>query len=291
MLPSDGIVQAALRWLRLFSRGWEAVPAANILLQDARYTDLTRAQYAEALDWLSVLGLVPADGEAPPANLGLSEDFTPELVLFRATVIEQSPAWLINADALIRGPADLPEDAREAAGRLGLGEADTFAAVRHAHAKIDLTRRSEVGAAGEEALVALLEETWPGACRHVSQHDDSLGFDIELAIHEHTWKLEVKSTTRRGRLRVYLSRNEFEAAVARENWRLVVVRLDGDLRIVSLATVSTPWIAEVVPRDPSAWGRWESTSLDLGAGQLEPGLSFVAKRGEIPHPVLATGEW
>lgn len=289
VLPPDGIVLAARRWLRLFSRGWEAEPAAHLLLQDAQYTDLSKNQYAGAYDWLKTLGLVPADGEPPPASLGVSEDFTPELVLFRAVIIKQPPIWLLNADTLIRSPADLPEDARAMAGVLELGDTDTFAAVRQAHAKVDLARRAEVGAAGEEALVDLLEEAWPGACRHVSPCDDSLGFDIELAVRERTWKLEVKSTTRRGSLRVYLSRNEFETARVREGWRLVVVWLDRDLRIAGLATVPTAWITDVVPRDPTAWGRWESVALSLGPGQLEPGLSFVAKDTE--HPMFVKGEW
>jgi hypothetical protein len=69
--------------------------------------------------------------------------------------------------------------------------------------------------------------------------DDGLGYDIELCLGQITWKLEVKSTARRNRLRVYLSRNEFSVGSLLEEWRLVVLGLGQSDEIQAIATVTT----------------------------------------------------
>ena len=95
--------------------------------------------------------------------------------------------------------------------------------------------------------------------------------------------LEVKSTTRRGRLIIYLSRHEFETARNDPTWQLVVVLLDTDYSPVGVATVRRDWVFAVVPEDHSPLGRWESLRLSpprdaLGAGlaglseDLKPGM-------------------
>ena len=150
-----------------------------------------------------------------------------------------------------------------------------MAAIRQVHGKVDLERRKEVGVLGERLLVELLETQWPGATTHVSEQDDGLGYDVELCIAQITWKLEVKSTTRRNRLRIYLSRNEFSVGSLLQEWRLVVLGLSQNDEIEALATVATPYLLTVAPEDTASFSRWESASFELAPEQLTLGLSFV----------------
>jgi hypothetical protein len=286
-VPPEGLLIAALRWLRLFNRGATVLTATEILWHNPKYTDLTQTQYASGLKWLRRVGLVPPDG--PLIALGNAADVQASVSLFRTVIALDEPVWLQDADLLVRAPAELPEDALNLAETLELGDIDAVGAIRHVHRRLDLTRRNEVGALGERRLVELLEAAWPAAVQHVSQHDDGLGYDIELHVYDCAWKLEVKSTTRRGRLRVFLSRNEFETGMAREDWRLVVLRLGDNDQIHQLGTVSTAWIGASVPQDHGASGRWESASLELTPDVLAGGLPFVAETGEVPHPLLLQG--
>jgi hypothetical protein len=217
------------------------------------------------------LGLVSDEsGTALQAGPGERAD-----LLFAAAIASEAPLWLEDADTLIQTPDDLPGDALALAETLQLGEARAMAAIRQAHGKLDLERRKEVGALGERLLVVLLEEQWPGATRHVSEQDDGLGYDVELRIGETTWKLEVKSTTRRNRLRIYLSRNEFSVGSLLREWRLIVLGLGQNDQIEALATVTTPYLLTVAPEDTASFSRWESASFELAPEQLSLGLSFI----------------
>jgi Domain of unknown function (DUF3883) len=286
-VPPEGLLIAALRWLRLLNRGATVLAATEILLHTAKYTDLTRSQYASGLEWLRNLELVPADGTH---NLpGSAADIHASVTLFRTVIALDEPVWLQDADLLVRAPAELPEDALSLAETLELGDIDAVGAIRHVHRRLDLERRNEIGALGEQRLAELLETAWPASVEHVSQHDDGLGYDIELYVYDCAWKLEVKSTTRKGRMRVFLSRNEFETGMVRADWRLVVLRLGADEQIDYLGTVPTAWIGASVPKDHVACGRWESASLELTPDVLAAGLPFVAETGAVSHPLLLQG--
>jgi hypothetical protein len=165
---------------------------------------------------------------------------------------------------------------------LELSEPAALAGIRQAHAKVDLQRRREVGAIGEERLVALLEDFWPGSTSHVSLVNDGLGYDIEFSLHGTTWQLEVKSTTRRGRLRIYVSRNEFDVGRLLTNWQLVVLGLGEGNQIEALGTLPVEWLQTVIPRDVTALGRWAAAAIEVSPRSLSPGLAFVGERARDP---------
>lgn len=74
---------------------------------------------------------------------------------------------------------------------------------------------------GNSSTVAAtrLERRWPGSTRHVALTDDGLGYDLAFSCRGRTLHLEVKTTGRRGRLVLYLSRHEHEVALLDPDWR------------------------------------------------------------------------
>ncbi|MFI6325535.1 DUF3883 domain-containing protein [Nonomuraea sp. NPDC050556] len=180
--------------------------------------------------------------------------------------------WFPDADLLIHSPEELPEDALRAAGTLGLGTGDALAVVRQAWSKIDAAARADVGSAGEHALMALLSAETDVPARHVAAESDGYGYDIE----REPFHIEVKSTTRRGRLSIYLSRHEYETMRRDPFWILVTVRLDQSLQPVAVATVNRDWISARAPADKQVGGRWESARFDVPHEALTPGCPALA---------------
>ncbi|MEU4572556.1 DUF3883 domain-containing protein [Nonomuraea sp. NPDC023979] len=225
------------------------------------YSDITPTQYAGALDWLQACGLVTEEGRVagPPG---------PRSVMEAAL---RDALWLPDADLLVPGLVELPEDALRASQVLGLEPEDALAAVRHAWGKVDTETRSRVGSAGEQALVELLRAATDVPVHHVAAISDGYGYDIAVGdVH-----IEVKSTTRRGRLTIYLSRNEYETMRRDPAWVLTLVRLDRELRPVSVATVDNGWIETAVPTDRSERGRWEAARFDVPGEAIRSGLPSV----------------
>ncbi|MFH9265210.1 DUF3883 domain-containing protein [Streptomyces sp. NPDC017546] len=73
-LPGDGTREAALRWLR-YLRIADVSRVRTLFTHHPRYADLTPVQYAEALRWLRLTGLITAAdlpvvdvGERPPTD-------------------------------------------------------------------------------------------------------------------------------------------------------------------------------------------------------------------------------
>lgn len=278
MLPPPGVLAAAHRWLRLLQHS-SLDQASAFIRADPRYTDLTPTQYATALDWLLATGLVTDTGthqELSPRAAGLADSRLREL-LFERTLAAAPPVWLADADTLVRDPSDLPQDVADLAAALGLGETDAMLAVRRTHGRVDLEARQRVGAAGEAALVALLEQRWPGSTDHVSLEADGLGYDVAFTEAGVTWHLEVKTTSRRGQLLCFLSRNEHEVGLLDPAWRLVVVGLGEADDLVALATADHQSLSPRSPQDQDAATRWESARYQLGPADLRPGLTFVAQ--------------
>jgi hypothetical protein len=58
---------------------------------------------------------------------------------------------------------------------------------------------------------------------HVSKFDDSAGFDVQFTMPDQCWHLEVKTTVRRGRLTIHLSRNEYCVSRRDDGWALAEV--------------------------------------------------------------------
>jgi hypothetical protein len=279
MFPADSIVRAATRWLRLL-RTSTLAQASGIIRADASYADLTQTQYASALEWLRNLQLFTdaQHGLELSALITKLPDEQINQLLFERILEGAEPAWLPDADLLVLDPAELPQDAAALAGSLGLSERVAFTVVRHVHGRIDLSERTRVGLAGERALIELLEHRWPGSTTHVSQTGDGFGYDVLFRQGNAQWHLEVKATTRRGRLVIYLSRHEHEVSLQDPHWRLVVVGLNNHLRLQALATARYTELLGRAPRDICGDAKWQSTSYELTSKDLQRGLSFLDGR-------------
>lgn len=276
MLPAEGTVRAARRWLYLLARS-SFDQAAAIIKADPAAAELTQTQYAAAIDWLRLAGLiVPTEyGLALAAAARDKAEADIDLQLFRAAVEQGAPPWLAEADTLITTPEDLPADAAGLADVLAVSETNAILGIRQVHGKIDLAERARVGAAGERELATMLETTWPGSVAHRALDDDGLGYDLDFTCRGTTWHLEVKSTTRRGRLAIFLSRNEHVVAALDPAWRLVVVGLDEHDQLQALATANTKTVLDRAPQDQHSGTRWDSARHVLSAMDLTPGLACL----------------
>ena len=138
---------------------------------------------------------------------------------------------------------------------------------------------SEIGYRGEIAVVELLNELLPLQMRsyinHVAVYDDSAGYDIfspSTRIVDSGFLLEVKTTTRPGdQMTIFLSRHEFDVALANRNWRLVVVRIINKLAVVQ-GHVSISEFTRFMPIETSANCEWMSVKVTLSVDLLTPGL-------------------
>ena len=274
MLPPEGILRAARRWLTLLTTS-SLDQAAAILRFDSRYTDVSRTQYAAALEWLQALGVVSKDG-----TKGLTESarssgpLLPQLVFERALALAE-PAWLPDGDSIGLDPDDLPWDAQMLADSLGIAGEAAVHAIRQLQGRVDTAERSRLGRAGEIELMALLDSNWPGAATHVALASDGYGYDVQFQHEDAEWHLEVKTTNRRGRLVIYLSRNEYEVARRDPLWRLVIVGLDSEDRLAELATAKHDEFLGRVPCDRHPSALWQSVRLSLLPTDLECSLTFL----------------
>ncbi|MEV7969428.1 DUF3883 domain-containing protein [Sphaerisporangium sp. NPDC088356] len=234
-------------------------------------------QYGAALEWLRRTGLVTRDGRLA------SDHSRMELALLQAAIAGADPLWLRDADQLITNSDDLPEDAAAAGAVLGLSSQETLAAVRVAWGKVDTSIRKEIGSAGEQALVRLLLDLGCLKVTHVAEYADGLGYDVEVSSDAFRLNLEVKATTRRGRLTLYISRNEFEVMLNDPHWRLVVVLVGQERQVEAIGTVNADWITQHVPHDTSALGRWESTRFDVPPLAVRGGIAELAAHLDQDH--------
>ena len=292
MLPPSSIVSAALRWIALL-RLSTIEHAASIIRSDASHTDLTQTQYALGFELLKSISFLPEEKVGNPAldkALLCLPDVEIRQLLFERVLQWAEPVWLQDADILISAPDEVPDDAYSFAHSLGLESVSAFVGIRNAQAKVDSLERSRVGLAGELALVHLLEREWPGSTNHVSQVSDGFGYDVVFR-HECTdWHLEVKSTTRRGRLAIHLSRHEQEVGQFDRNWRLVAVGLDSLMQIESLATVNHEALWRRAPRDLCLEAKWESALHEVAPADLDRGLVFLNAASVANGSLLSSGE-
>jgi hypothetical protein len=291
MLPAEAVVRAASRWLVLLETSSFA-EAGAILRTNTDYSDLTYTQYSLGLDWLVEVGLV-VRGEngyvviAEAARLSAEE--RNQLLLMKAVEISDRP-WLPDADLLIQNVEDLPEDAVQLGASLGLSEDSTLIGIRQVHGRIDLELRAVIGGAGERALVAALEREWPGSTVHVALQNDGFGYDVAFQQPGGgSWHLEVKTTTRRGRLVLHLSRQEYEVGRLDPAWRLLVVGLDSDHALECVASGIGEALFARAPHDTPAGAKWQSASYELGPGDLRAGLDFLDGPPVDADPVLVFG--
>lgn len=292
-LPPESVVRAVCRWLRLLrtstvTQGWA------LLRADSAYTDLTQTQYADALDWLAMTGILQEEGglSLPSALAALPGDQVHQLVFARA--LEAAlPPWLPDADILVSDSSELPQDAASLAAELGVSDLDALSVILRVHGRLELEKRAAVGVAGELALIQLLEARWPGSTVHVALTDDGFGYDIAFLLEGVEWHLEVKSTTRRGRLVIYLSRHEHEVSLRDPHWRLVVLGLNGDQSPAAVATVDHAMLCQLAPMDAHPGSNWQSVRHQVSPAHLQPGLGFLDEYsvvdGLASHPLLSVG--
>jgi hypothetical protein len=275
VLPPDGVVRAAERWLSLLDRS-TVVQAAALIRADVAYTDLSPTQYSTAFEWLRGIGLLEEGPHGTTLHSGVRglPGIQARQVLFQRALEVASPAWLRDADLLIPDATELPQDAMSLAESLRIDSGTALLAIRQVHGKIDLEARARVGLAGERALLDYLENLWPGSTRHVALESDGFGYDVVLNVDGGPWHLEVKTTTRRGRLIVYVSRHEYEVSRVDPAWRLVLVGLDQNDNMTTLGTVDFELVYGRLPRDVASGARWESVRIELRQDELRAGLDL-----------------
>jgi len=253
--------------------------ASALIRADVALADLSITQYAQGLEWLGRIGLVQDGPQGPRAVDGLDKLPPYELHarLLEASLDALRPPWLQDADLLVRTAEDLPQDIVSLAGTLNVSDDTALLTVGMVHGRIDLEQRAEVGSAGELCVIDLLEEFWPGSTRHVAAEHDGMGYDVAFTHDGAVWHLEVKSTTRRGRLVVHLSRHEHEVALRDPAWRLIAVGLDEERHLACLATIGYSDLAARAPQDRHSGGRWEAVRYAIAPEYVAGGLPFVAK--------------
>lgn len=273
MLPSSAVIAACLRLLRLL-RTSSIAQVWLILRTDPSYTDLTQSQYAVAFDLLKRIGAIA--GGSPSLVLTRQFKMLPERqmhqLLFECLIKHGSPAWLQDADILVPDPSEIPQDAAQLAAALGVLENEAFRAVQNAYSHIDLEKRKLIGDAGERALLCHLEASWPGSTIHVASLGDGFGYDIAFKHSQREWHLEVKSTTRRGRITFFLSRNEYETSLTDPAWRLIIAGLDENLQLMSIATLLPGHLEPIAPVDTGSNSRWQSAMFEIGSNSFVKGI-------------------
>ncbi|WP_197059802.1 DUF3883 domain-containing protein [Prescottella defluvii] len=243
-----------------------AARSRSIFVTHPDFSDITPTQYDAAYLWLDQVGLLASTASQIPMRHRL----------FQAVVAHSGAPWLPDADVLVRSPDELPEDLLGAAAILGLDTVDAHAQVGAVWGKVDTAARARVGLAGELALVDLLHQYEHFQVEHVAAWSDGFGYDISVECQDFSAHLEVKSTTRRGRLSVFLSRNEYETMLRDPAWSLVAVRLTDDLKPRAVASIPRVWLESQAPSDHGEYGRWESFRVDVPAGVAQPGIPALA---------------
>jgi hypothetical protein len=277
-VPPEPVLRAAVRWL-------ERLPASGVARVRALFTthsdfsDITPTQYDAAYAWIRETGLLGEPNSSVPVNCRV----------FETAMAHSGVPWFRDVDLLIRRPDELPEDALRAAESLGLTEEEAYAQVNAVWGKVDTEERCRIGSAGELALLELLSESAEGRVEHVAAWSDGYGYDIFVDAYQHSAHLEVKTTVRMGRLTVYISRNEYETMLRDPAWELVTVRLTPELKLMAVAAIPKDWIADHVPSDRSARGRWESCRLDIPPEVPVPGIPSVAPMLADTAPELLRG--
>lgn len=268
------ILCAAGRWLRLLKQGPYA-QARSFLSNDVRYSDLSRDQYSRGLDLLIQFEFYSLD-------FGLDEDLLNSHVneamtrLAVQALIFNAPVWFddpLIEDAIV----DPPSEVMSIMDSLELTEDRAPGVIRRAFRKVDLERRSEIGAAGESELIRLLELAGVESVTQVSCYDDGAGYDLLVFDGGSEFHFEVKATTKRRAVTFFLSRNEYETSVLDPNWKLVVVGLDSEMRIADLVSVERQALCGSVPIDRSPLGKWESAQLQFSVDSLSGCLVIGSK--------------
>jgi len=282
MLQTKAVIEAAKAWLRVLQDAPENA-AWPILQSNPTGPIFGTETYRKAIDWLEDITIVEGSDEGrvlAPRALGLS--FRDQIALvFQASLAREQPPWLADADTSIASVVEIPPGALDVADALGLPPEEALIGIREVCGKIDLERRREIGLAGEMEVVRLLELSEPGCSSHVALANDGFGYDVAYETETANLHLEVKATTRRGRLVVHLSRTEYDRSLLDPHWRLVIVGLTEELTLACVAHVAGDVLAFVAPEDrlgsmTQSTGKWSAAAIDLKRHDLRLGLPGMA---------------
>ena len=198
------------------------------------------------------------------------------------------PGWVVSAvvDGEFR-PEYVPDADLQRLAWLGPDLAPIVLSVHRAITSAsDAKVRKQIGDAGELAVVSALERIGI-APNHVSLVSDAYGYDVEYQSGQDLHRLEVKACVRSTADRVFVSRNEYEKAVALgSSWRLIQVCFASGIvvrkratcadvlfmrelpasSLVSLAPPSTDgfrWLESAEFRPPH--GSWNESGLRVAA--------------------------
>ncbi|MFD8886996.1 protein NO VEIN domain-containing protein [Streptomyces erythrochromogenes] len=264
-VPPDPVLRAAARWLhRLPASG--AARCRAVFTTHSEFSDITPTQYDAAYAWMRKAGILDSESGVLP----------PEIRIYDAAILDSGASWLPDADLLVQSPDEIPEDALRAAEVLGLEPGDAYARIGTAWGKVDTAERARVGALGEEVLLSLLRASTSATVEHVAAWSDAHGYDIAVQGHGLSGHLEVKSTTRLGRLTLYISRNEYETMLRDPAWQMIAVQFTQADDPAAVWTVPRHWISAQAPADSGVLGRWESCRLHVPPGVLLPGVPALA---------------
>ena len=225
--------------------------------------------------------LVPAPGLEVFCSMPL--DDVAELVLLEL-IVNEAPLWLragMLSDGRFAHEA-VPDEALRWIDSLVDDHERRDALLLEAGQKVDDERRSEIGLMGELAVITEIEQQYSrcgrpdllSSIRHVSQVSDALGYDVACSTLDSTRvrRLEVKTSTSSVRIRIFLTRNEFDRGLTDPDWRLVICLLD-DAGAGVVGWTRPMTIAPRAPQDSVSVGcRWESASFILDVTELASGL-------------------
>lgn len=149
----------------------------------------------------------------------------------------------------------------------------------HVVRKFEADRLKEIGLIGERAVIEHLSETVSESIqdqiRHVSLHDDGLGYDIvspSVSGRESMQLLEVKTSVRPGKMfSLFLSRNEFRVGATNPNWNIVCVRIvDGFPCILGYFSIRD--MVDRFPKETDLDIEWASCRMQVSCDSLSDGL-------------------
>jgi len=138
---------------------------------------------------------------------------------------------------------------------------------------------TEVGLRGEEYVISILEASLSAdrikLIKHVSQYNDSAGYDIfapSISGNNQGYLLEVKTSVRNSDLMtMFISRNEVDVALKNKNWRLVGVEInDGIPRL--LGYLHSADFVNLLPIETSKQVHWTNLRMQFAKDTFLRGL-------------------
>ncbi len=145
--------------------------------------------------------------------------------------------------------------------------------------KFDSAHQAEIGAVGEDAVLALLHRSVPKGEHHrikqISLTNDGAGFDVlapSIVDLSKNSLLEVKTSSRPGKMfSFFISRNEFRVGKQNLNWHIAAVRIENEVPRV-LGHLDISFFESWIPLEHDSRAEWQSMKLTVRDEDFEEGL-------------------